>query len=71
MSNSPEVPSLVCDPRENQRKLASTSTMEKSPGTSSDGGHFTILARVAYYLLFYASGEPHENICCMNFAHDV
>ena len=54
MSNSPEVPNLVCDSYENQRKLALFSTREKSPGTKL-GGHFTILARAAYHSLFYAS----------------
>ena len=43
---------------------------EKSPGTSSEAiSIFTILARAAYH--FFILCEPHEMICCMNFAHDV
>ena len=70
MSNSPEVPNLVCDLGKNQRKLTLNSTRAKSPGTSSEAIS-PFLAHAAYYFLFYASREPHENICCVNFAHDV
>ena len=53
MSNSPKVPNLVCDPRENLQKLASTSTGKNYRELL--GGHCAIKACVAYYFLFYAS----------------
>ena len=67
MSNSLKVPNLVCDPRENLRKLAST----------SKGKNYQELARRPLHhfstcgVLFFILCEPHEKICCMNFAHGV
>ena len=56
MSNSPEVPNLVCDPYENQRKLALTSTREKLPETSSEAiSPFKHVWRIIFYFIRAAS----------------
>ena len=49
-------------------KITKTRIFNEGKITGNFGGHFTILA---CRILFYASSEPHEIICCMSFAHDV
>ena len=58
---------LVCDPRENQRKLASTSMGKNHRELARRPFHHFSMCGVLFFILC----EPHEKICCMNFAHDV
>ena len=57
MSNSPEVPNLVCDPRENQWKLPSTSTGKNHRELAWRPFHHFSTCGVLFFILC----EPHEN----------